>query len=95
MATSLTMDGGVQARGGYNWLNLEVSQGPNFSVLEVNIYNQPADGIEDWLIENLQISQGTWYWRGSVWCNGPGWPPPPNGYDRSPFSDVWTFTLIP
>ncbi len=93
-SSKLVFDGRYQPRGSWNWLVLEVRQNADFTGEGITLYNQPASGVWEQVIEDLEIPPGRYYWRTSVTCNGPGWPPSPGAhYDQSPFSEVWTFSF--
>lgn len=88
--TLFAFDGGYRG-GGYDWLEIDFSSNPNFTT-GTAYYFQPA-GKYWWQPIGNYVSDGLWYWRASLWCNGPGWPPPPDGYVHGPFSEVWSFTV--
>jgi hypothetical protein len=89
--TQLVLDGGYRG-GNFDWLEYEFSETPDFTTSS-SAYLQPAGKHWELMLGNYGLEPGVWYWRASVWCSGPGWPPPPNGYTRSPFSEVWSFIL--
>ena len=89
--TMIILDGGYRG-GGYDWLGYEFSQIPDFANRRGG-YLQPAGKYWELRLGNYHLEPGRWYWRASIWCNGPGWPPPPDSYEQSPYSDVWSFIL--
>lgn len=92
---TLVFNGGNQPQANATWLQLDLSQDPDFATMYFTHYLQPAQ--EDWEYEILDtLEPGTYYWRAALWCNGPGWPPPPNpGEIRGPFSGARSFTIQP
>ena len=81
----------------YNdWVGVYYSENKDFSGEVYAIAYQPANSYSMTLDEFDQYNVLTpekWYWRADLWCNGPGFPPPPEGYKNSPFTEVWSFTL--
>jgi len=88
--TMLVLDGGYRG-GGYDWLEVEFSKTPDFTDSSGH-YLQPAGKRWELGLGDYNLEPGKWYWRASIWCHGPGWPPPPVGYEQSPYSQVWSFT---
>lgn len=92
-------DGGTRHQANATWLQFDVSQDPNFADYYdfYPLYFQPAQ--HDWVYPVAPgdaMEPGTYYWRAALWCNGPGWPPPPNpGEIRGPYSEIWSFTIEP
>jgi hypothetical protein len=95
MATTFEMDG---SKAGGQWLQLDFSTSSNFTGFLKTSYLQPAGPWSKPLSEFTIFwtpTPGVYYWRTSVWCGGPGWPPPPVGYNQSPYSETRWFTLVP
>jgi hypothetical protein len=92
-------NGGIRPVANPTWLQFDLSQDPDFAAMVGHYpsYFQPAQ--KDWQITigpADALEPGTYYWRASLWCNGPGWPPPPNpGEIRGPYSEVFSFTIQP
>ena len=92
-------DGGTRSQANSTWLEFDLSQDPNFTSMYATYpsYFQPAQ--KDWVYPIASadaMEPGTYYWRAALWCNGPGWPPPPNpGEIRGSYSAVWSFTIEP
>lgn len=79
-----------------DWVELEFNTLEDFTGTGISYYFQPASLWEISLADidvAGYLTPGAWYWRTSLWCNGSGWPPPPTGYEHSPFTEVWSFTL--
>ncbi len=94
MSSSLGYDGGYRNGPIGDWIELEFSQNSNFGNSH-SIFSQPADQYWATRIDFVgELPLGKYYWRVSLWCNGPSrFSVPPNGYDHSPFSEVRTFIL--
>jgi hypothetical protein len=96
---TFVFNGGSRPQANATWLQFDLSQKPNFSEDYdfYPLYFQPAQ--KDWVYQvspGDAIPPGTYYWRAALWCNGPGWPPPPNpGEVRGPYSKVFSFTIQP
>lgn len=92
-------DGGSRPVANPTWLQFDLSQDSDFTTMVgfYPSYFQPAQ--HDWKFTVAPadaLEPGTYYWRAALWCNGPGWPPPPNpGEIRGPYSEVFTFTIQP
>ncbi len=88
LSTKFKLDGHGKIN---DWLELDF-----IGETEQGTFLQPA-GLWDISLGELglgsNLTPGTWHWRASLWCNGPGWPPPPEGYDHSPYSEMRSFTL--
>ena len=94
-ATTFVMDG---SKAGGQWLQLDFSTSSNFTGVVQTSYLQPAGPWSRPLSDFASFWDPTpavYYWRTSVWCGGPGWPPPPVGYNQSPYSETRWFTLLP
>jgi hypothetical protein len=93
--TIIKFDGGGKDL--YNdWVRVYYSENSDFSGGVYAIVYQPASLYSMTLDEFDQynvLTPGKWYWRADLCCNGPGFPPPPEGYEHSPFTEVWSFTL--
>jgi hypothetical protein len=91
--STLVFDGGYRGDD-LNWLEIEFNPNSSFVGTGKSYVYQPAAMLWQQEISFFNLTPGKWYWRTSIWCNGPGWPPPPGyGYVQSPFSQVWSFTL--
>lgn len=96
--STVTSESDLVFEGGYSddindWLELEYNTSPDFTGDGSSRIYQPAGELWTEAISTLKLEPGIWYWRTSIWCNGPDWPPPPDNYDHSHFSETWSFTL--
>jgi hypothetical protein len=93
----LTFDGGSETQPNATWLEVDLSTDPEFKESYPtfpHIY-QPAQKLWVYEIsEDNPMEPGIYYWRAALWCNGPGWPPPPNpGEILGQYSQTQSFTV--